>query len=73
LAAHLEEFDGTIVRRGAPVENHCSRHMLGIQILQKGFHFRLEFFFAKIFQTSSNEDKSMLRNAKFFIAVWNFL
>ncbi len=24
LAAHLEEFDGTLVRRGTPVEKHCS-------------------------------------------------
>ncbi len=25
FAAHLEEFDGTLVRRGTPVEKHCSR------------------------------------------------
>ncbi len=24
LAAHLDEFDGTLVRRGTPVEKHCS-------------------------------------------------
>jgi hypothetical protein len=23
LAAHLEKFDGTLVRRGTPVEKHC--------------------------------------------------
>jgi hypothetical protein len=25
LAAHLAKFDGTLVRRGTPVEKHCSR------------------------------------------------
>jgi hypothetical protein len=25
LAAHLDEFDGTLVHRGTPVEKHCRR------------------------------------------------
>jgi hypothetical protein len=25
LAAHLDEFDGTLVRRGTPVEKHWSK------------------------------------------------
>jgi hypothetical protein len=27
LVAHLDEFDGTLVRRGTPVEKHCDREM----------------------------------------------
>jgi hypothetical protein len=33
LAAHLDEFDGTLVRRGTPVEKHCSKLSRMLSIL----------------------------------------
>jgi hypothetical protein len=33
LAAHLKKFHGTLVRRGTPVEKHCTKQSRLIQIL----------------------------------------